>query len=115
MKVKANDLFESYLKTICNSPAQFEAINNLHKLYFESEMGKEVECDDDADCCNGECKDGKCECKDGKCDCKDEKCEGKKGINEAVGEDGIDIQEEARKNGLSVPEYQKALEMFTSN
>ena len=45
MKVKANDLFESYLKTICNSPAQFEAINNLHKLYFESEMGKEVECE----------------------------------------------------------------------
>lgn len=101
MKVKANDLFESYLKTICNSPAQFEAINNLHKLYFESDMGKEVECDDDADCCEGECKDGKCECK--------------KGINEAVGEDGIDIQEEARKNGLSVPEYQKALELFTSN
>ena len=108
MKVKANDLFESYLKTICNSPAQFEAINNLHKLYFESDMGKEVECDDDADCCEGECKDGKCDCKDGK-------CEGKKGINEAVGEDGIDIQEEARKNGLSVPEYQKALELFTSN
>ena len=108
MKVKANDLFESYLKTICNSPAQFEAINNLHKLYFESDMGKEVECDDDADCCEGECKDGKCDCKDGK-------CEGKKGINEAVGEDGIDIQEEAGKNGLSVPEYQKALELFTSN
>lgn len=109
MKVKANDLFESYLKTICNSPAQFEAINNLHKLYFESEMGKEVECDDDADCCNGECKDGKCECKNGKCECNE------KGINEAVGEDGIDIQAEAEKNGLSVPEYQEALEMFTSN
>ena len=102
MKVKANDLFESYLKTICTSPAQFEAINNLHKLYFESEMGKEVECDDDADCCNGKCKDGKCECNE-------------KGINEAVGEDGIDIQAEAEKNGLSVPEYQEALEMFTSN
>ena len=109
MKVKANDLFESYLKTICNSQAQFEAINKLHKLYFESEMGKEVECDDDADCCNGECKDGKCECKDGKCECNE------KGINEAVGEDGIDIQAEAEKNGLSVPEYQEALEMFTSN
>lgn len=119
MKVKANDLFESYLKTICNSQAQFEAINNLHKLYFESEMGKEVECEDDADCCNGECKDGKCECKDGKCECKDGKkgkCEcNEKGINEAVGEDGIDIQAEAEKNGLSVPEYQEALEMFTSN
>lgn len=109
MKVKANDLFESYLKTICNSPAQFEAINNLHKLYFESEMGKEVECGDDADCCKGECKGGKCECKDGKCECNE------KGINEAVGEDGIDIQAEAEKNGLSVPEYQEALEMFTSN
>lgn len=109
MKVKANDLFESYLKTICNSPAQFEAINNLHKLYFESEMGKEVECEDDADCCKGKCKDGKCECKDGKCECNE------KGINEAVGEDGIDIQAEAEKNGLSVPEYQEALEMFTSN
>ena len=109
MKVKANDLFESYLKTICNSPAQFEAINNLHKLYFESDMGKEIECEDDADCCNGECKDGKCECKKGKCECNE------KGINEAVGEDGIDIQAEAEKNGLSVPEYQEALEMFTSN
>ncbi len=109
MKVKANDLFESYLKTICNSQAQFEAINNLHKLYFESDMGKEVECEDDADCCNGECKDGKCECKKGKCECNE------KGINEAVGEDGIDIQAEAEKNGLSVPEYQEALEMFTSN
>ena len=109
MKVKANDLFESYLKTICNSPAQFEAINNLHKLYFESDMGKEIECEDDADCCNGECKDGKCECKKGKCECNE------KGINEAVGEDGVDIQAEAEKNGLSVPEYQEALEMFTSN
>lgn len=109
MKVKANDLFESYLKTICNSPAQFEAINNLHKLYFESDMGKEIECEDDADCCDGECKDGKCECKKGKCECNE------KGINEAVGEDGVDIQAEAEKNGLSVPEYQEALEMFTSN
>lgn len=109
MKVKANDLFESYLKTICNSPAQFEAINNLHKLYFESDMGKEIECEDDADCCDGECKDGKCECKKGKCECNE------KGINEAVGEDGMDIQAEAEKNGLSVPEYQEALEMFTSN
>lgn len=100
MKIKANDLFESYLKTICKTPAQFEAINNLHKLYFESEMGKEIECEDDAECCNGECKNGECECK--------------KGLNEAIGEEGIDIQSEAEKNGLSVPEYEKAVEMFVN-
>lgn len=107
MKVKANDLFECYLKTICHSPAQFEAINNLHKLYFEAQLGKEIECEDDADCCKGECKDGECECKDGKCECK-------KGINEAIGEEGLDIQSEAEKNGLSVPEYENALEMFVN-
>lgn len=98
MKVKANDLFESYLQTICNSKAQFEAINNLHKLYFEADMGKEVEVED------GEC------CEDGKC-CKDGECKSKKGVTEAI-DGGLDIQAEADKNGLTVPEYEQALDMF---
>ena len=106
MKIKANDLFESYLHTICPSQAQFEAINKLHKLYFEAQMDKEVEIDDD--CCDGECKDG--ECKGGKC--KDGKCECDKGLTEAVGEENISV--EAEKNGLSVPEYMEAKEMFDS-
>lgn len=106
MKMKANDLFESYLHTICPAPAQFEAINKLHKLYFEAQMDAEVEVDDN--CCDGECKDGKC--KGGKC--KDGKCECEKGINESVGEENI--SEEAEKNGLSVPEYMEAKEMFDS-
>ena len=114
MKMKANDLFESYLHTICPAPAQFEAINKLHKLYFEAQMDNEVEVDDE--CCDGDCKDG--ECKDGKCkdceckgeECKDGKCE--KGLNESVGEENI--SEEAEKNGLSVPEYMEAKEMFDS-
>jgi hypothetical protein len=110
MKVKANDLFESYLQTICNSKAQFEAINNLHKLYFESEMGKEVEVDDDECCKDGKCcKDGEC-CEDGKC-CKEGECKCEKGINEAI-DGGLDIQAEADKNGLTVPEYEQALDMF---
>lgn len=104
MKMKANDLFESYLHTICPAPAQFEAINKLHKLYFESQMDKEVECDD-GECCE----DGKC-CKDG--ECKDGECKCEKGLNEAVGEDGLNIAEEADKNGLTVPEYQEAAELF---
>lgn len=111
MKMKANDLFESYLRGICNSPAQFEAINKLHKLYFEAQMDAEVEVDDD--CCDGECKGGKCkdgECKGGKC--KGGKCECEKGINESVGEENISA--EAEKNGLSVPEYIEAKEMFDS-
>lgn len=106
MKMKANDLFESYLRGICNSPAQFEAINKLHKLYFEAQMDAEVEVDDD--CCDGECKGGKC--KGGKC--KGGKCECEKGINESVGEENISA--EAEKNGLSVPEYMEAKEMFDS-
>lgn len=104
MKMKANDLFESYLHTICPSQAQFEAINKLHKLYFEAQMDNEVEVDDE--CCDDDCKDGKCkggECKDGKCE---------KGLNESVGEENI--SEEAEKNGLSVPEYMEAKEMFDS-
>ena len=106
MKIKANDLFESYLHTICPSQAQFEAINKLHKLYFEAQMDKEVEIDDD--CCDGECKDG--ECKGGKC--KEGKCECDKGLTESVGEENISA--EAEKNGLSVPEYMEAKEMFNS-
>ena len=106
MKMKANDLFESYLHTICPAPAQFEAINKLHKLYFESQMDAEVEVEDE--CKDGECKDG--ECKGGKC--KDGKCECEKGLNEAVGEENISA--EAEKNGLSVPEYMEAKEMFDS-
>lgn len=114
MKMKANDLFESYLHTICPSQAQFEAINKLHKLYFEAQMDNEVEVDDE--CCDDDCKDGKCtdgECTDGECKsgkCKDGKCE--KGLNESVGEENI--SEEAEKNGLSVPEYMEAKEMFDS-
>lgn len=109
MKVKANELFESYLHTICPSQAQFEAINKLHKLYFESQMDKEVEVECcDGDCCDGECKDGECKC--GKC--KDGKCECEKGLTESVGEDNISA--EAEKNGLSVPEYMEAKEMFDS-
>lgn len=122
MKVKANDLFESYLQTICNSKAQFEAINNLHKLYFEADMGKEVEVEDDECCKDGKCcKDGEC-CEDGKCDkddkccedgkcCKDGECKSKKGVTEAI-DGGLDIQAEADKNGLTVPEYEQALDMF---
>ena len=121
MKIKANDLFESYLHTICPSQAQFEAINKLHKLYFEAQMDKEVEIDDD--CCDGECKDGECkdgECKGGKCEdgeckggrCKGGKCECEKGLTESVGEENI--SEEAEKNGLSVPEYMEAKEMCDS-
>ena len=121
MKIKANDLFESYLHTICPSHAQFEAINKLHKLYFEAQMDKEVEIDDD--CCDGECKDGECkdgeckdgECKDGECKggkCKEGKCECDKGLTESVGEENISA--EAEKNGLSVPEYMEAKEMFDS-
>ena len=121
MKIKANDLFESYLHTICPSQAQFEAINKLHKLYFEAQMDKEVEIDDD--CCDGECKDGECkdgECKDGECKggkckggkCKEGKCECDKGLTESVGEENISA--EAEKNGLSVPEYMEAKEMFDS-
>ena len=121
MKMKANDLFESYVRGICNSQAQFEAINKLHKLYFESQLDKEVEIEDS--CCDGKCKDGKCkdgeckdgECKDGKCKggkCKDGKCECEKGLNESVGEENISA--EAEKNGLSVPEYMEAKEMFDS-
>ncbi len=106
MKMKANDLFESYLHTICPAPAQFEAINKLHKLYFEAQMDAEVEIEDE--CKDGECKDG--ECKGGKC--KDGKCECEKGLNESVGEENI--SEEAEKNGLSVPEYMEAKEMFDS-
>lgn len=106
MKMKANDLFESYLHTICPAPAQFEAINKLHKLYFEAQMDAEVEIEDE--CKDGECKDG--ECKDGKC--KDGKCECEKGLNESVGEENISA--EAEKNGLSVPEYMEAKEMFDS-
>ena len=111
MKIKANDLFESYLHTICPSQAQFEAINKLHKLYFEAQMDKEVDIEDD--CCDGECKDG--ECKDGECKggkCKEGKCECDKGLTEAVGEENISV--EAEKNGLSVPEYMEAKEMFDS-
>lgn len=111
MKIKANDLFESYLHTICPSHAQFEAINKLHKLYFEAQMDKEVEVDDE--CCDGECTDGKCkdgECKGGRC--KGGKCECEKGLTESVGEENI--SEEAEKNGLSVPEYMEAKEMFDS-
>ena len=116
MKIKANDLFESYLHTICPSQAQFEAINKLHKLYFEAQMDKEVEVDDE--CCDGECTDGKCkdgECKDGECKggkCKEGKCECDKGLTESVGEENISA--EAEKNGLSVPEYMEAKEMFDS-
>lgn len=111
MKIKANDLFESYLHTICPSQAQFEAINKLHKLYFEAQMDKEVEVDDE--CCDGECTDGKCkdgECKGGRC--KGGKCECENGLTESVGEENI--SEEAEKNGLSVPEYMEAKEMFDS-
>ena len=121
MKIKANDLFESYLHTICPSHAQFEAINKLHKLYFEAQMDKEVEVDDE--CCDGECTDGKCKdgkCKDGECKggeckggkCKEGKCECDKGLTESVGEENISA--EAEKNGLSVPEYMEAKEMFDS-
>ena len=116
MKMKANDLFESYLHTICPAPAQFEAINKLHKLYFEAQMDAEVEIEDE--CKDGECKDGECkdgECKDGECKggkCKDGKCECEKGLNESVGEENISA--EAEKNGLSVPEYMEAKEMFDS-
>ena len=121
MKIKANDLFESYLHTICPSQAQFEAINKLHKLYFEAQMDKEVEVDDE--CCDGKCKDGKCKdgkCKDGKCkdgECKGGRCNGGKcecenGLTESVGEENISA--EAEKNGLSVPEYMEAKEMFDS-
>ncbi|MBO6033317.1 MAG: hypothetical protein J6Q22_17965 [Prevotella sp.] len=109
--MKANDLFESYLHTICPAPAQFEAINKLHKLYFEAQMDAEVEIEDE--CKDGECKDG--ECKDGECKggkCKDGKCECEKGLNESVGEENISA--EAEKNGLSVPEYMEAKEMFDS-
>lgn len=111
MKIKSNDLFESYLHTICSSQAQFEAINRLHKLYFESQMDNEVEFEDE--CCDGDCNDGDCkdgECKGGKC--KDGTCECEKGITESVGEDNISA--EAEKNGLSVPEYMDAKEMFDS-
>lgn len=101
MVIKANDLFESYLHTICQSHAQFEAINKLHKLYFESQMDNEVEVDDE--CCDGECKGGRC--KDGKCECEN-------GLTEAVGDENISA--EAEKNGLSVPEYMEAKEMFDS-
>lgn len=96
MKIKANDLFESYLHTICQSHAQFEAINKLHKLYFEAQMDNEVEVDDE--CCDGECQGGKCDCENG--------------LTEAVGEENISA--EAEKNGLSVPEYMEAKEMFDS-
>lgn len=101
MVIKANDLFESYLHTICQSHAQFEAINKLHKLYFEAQMDNEVEVDDE--CCDGECKGGRC--KDGKCECEN-------GLTEAVGDENISA--EAEKNGLSVPEYMEAKEMFDS-
>lgn len=102
MKIKANDLFESYLHTICPAPAQFEAINKLHKLYFESQMDAEVDIED------GEgCEGGNCECKDGICECDN-------GLTEAVGEENIDIQAEADKNGLTVPEYMDAANMFFS-
>lgn len=106
MVIKANDLFESYLHTICQSHAQFEAINKLHKLYFEAQMDNEVEVDDE--CCDGECCDG--ECKGGRC--KDGKCECENGLTEAVGDENISA--EAEKNGLSVPEYMEAKEMFDS-
>lgn len=101
MKVKANELFESYLHTICPSQAQFEAINKLHKLYFESQMDAEVDIED------GEgCEGGNCECKDGICECDN-------GLTEAtMGEGEINVSEEAEKNGLTVPEYKKAEELF---
>lgn len=111
MKMKANDLFESYLHTICPSQAQFEAINKLHKLYFEAQMDNEVEVDDE--CCDDDCKDGKCndgECKGGRCN--GGKCECENGLTESVGEENISA--EAEKNGLSVPEYMEAKEMFDS-
>ena len=111
MKIKANDLFNVYLHTICPSQAQFEAINKLHKLYFEAQMDKEVEVHDE--CCDGECTDGKCkdgECKGGRCN--GGKCECENGLTESVGEENISA--EAEKNGLSVPEYMEAKEMFDS-
>lgn len=101
MKMKANDLFESYLHTICPSQAQFEAINKLHKLYFESQMDAEVEVEDDG------CEDGNCECKDGLCECDN-------GLTEAIGEDTMNISEEAAKNGLSEQEYMEAKDIFDS-
>lgn len=103
MKIKANDLFEGYLHKICPSKAQFEAINKLHKLYFEAQMDAEVEVED------GEgYEGGNCECKDGICECDN-------GLTEAVGEENIDIPAEADKNGLTVPEYKAAADMFFSN
>ncbi len=107
MKMKANDLFESYLHTICPSQAQFEAINKLHKLYFESQMDAEVDVEDDDGCEGGNCEGGNCECKDGICECDN-------GLTEAVGEENTDIQAEADKNGLTVPEYMDAANMFFS-
>jgi hypothetical protein len=108
MKIKANDLFESYVRGICNSQAQFEAVNKLHKLYFESQMDAEVEIED-CECCDTE----NCECNGG--DCEDVKCTCDKGLNESVGEDGSDIAKEAEKNGLTVPEYKAAFDMFVNN
>lgn len=98
MIMKANDLFENYLKTICRSKAQFEAVNKLHKLYFESQLGNEVEIESD---CERDC--------DG-CDCDREKGV----LNESVDDGDVDIGEEAEKNGLTVPEYRTALEMFAN-
>ena len=107
MKMKANDLFESYLHTICPSQAQFEAINKLHKLYFESQMDAEVEVEDEAGCEGGSCEGENCECKDGICECDN-------GLTEAVGEDTMNISEEAAKNGLSEQEYMEAKNIFDS-
>lgn len=100
MKIKANDLFESYLHTICPAKAQFEAINKLHKLYFEAQMDTEVEIEDGKGC-----EGGNCECKDGICECDN-------GLNEAVGDGEANISEEAEKNGLTVPEYKTAEKLF---
>ncbi len=107
MKMKANDLFEGYLHKICPSQAQFEAINKLHKLYFESQMDAEVDIEDGK---GGE--GGNCECNDGNCECKDGICECDNGLNEAVVGEEVNIDEEAEKNGLTVPEYKRAEELF---
>lgn len=126
--MKASEMFDSYLKSICKSNAQFEAVSSLHRIYFEDQ---DCECgDDDCNCDGKPCDGAKCEC-DGET-CGDAKCEcggacagdctqgNEKMINEStdVVDDGISdgesIDAAAKANDMSNADYDSAVSLFVS-
>ena len=125
--MKGSDMFESYLKSVCTSKAQFEAVQALHRIYFEDQ-----ECDfsgEECTCDGKPCGKTNCKCDDGvpgdvKCECGGNEDNGKENspmINESTDtmDDGIstgdaDIEDAAKATGMSPADYASAVSLFVS-